>query len=154
MNFLGQIQTESFWIKNCFVTISSPLVSPIFFSQTGHHQSVECSLISLFVQYYYSNLYIDHCHEHVSWTVAIHNILHQKSLAFYFSSIKPGLQSAYEIAQAGPQVQLLKSAHAFSQALWARVLYYSNLGVSPRNFIGTLVRGFYTIDNVHFDDMQ
>merc|ERR1711868_143401 len=39
--------------------LSSPiLVSPIFFSQTGNHQSVECSLISLFVQYYYSNLRI------------------------------------------------------------------------------------------------
>ena len=28
-------------------------------------------------------LYIDHCHEHVSWTVAIHNILHQNCF-FYF----------------------------------------------------------------------
>ena len=89
MNFLGQIQTENFWIKKfpCSVTISSPLVSPIFFSQTGYHQSVECSLISLFVQYYYSNLYIDHCHEHVSWTVAIHNILHRNCAFFLIMSI-------------------------------------------------------------------
>ena len=28
-------------------------------------------------------LYIDHCHEHVSWTVAIHNILHQNCLFIF-----------------------------------------------------------------------
>ena len=57
-NFLEQIQIENFSIKNV-TNFSSPiLVSPIFFSQTDNHQSVECSLISLFVQYYYSNLRI------------------------------------------------------------------------------------------------
>ena len=105
-NFLEQIQIENSSIKNV-TNFSSPiLVSPIFFSQTDNHQSVECSLISLFVQYYYSNLritvismthnwwviavfylYIDHCHEHVSWTVAIHNILHQKCFFFLFSQM-------------------------------------------------------------------
>ena len=70
-NFSAQIQIENFSIKKCHqLNSSSFLVSPIFFSQTGNHQSVECSLISLFVQYYYSNLRITVIYmTHMLWLI-------------------------------------------------------------------------------------
>ena len=118
MNFLGQIQTESFWIKKFHV--SSPFRHHWCHQYSSHKLAIISQWNVVLSHYLFSTitviyvlqssiwlilmihkfwvmhwviavfyLYIDHCHEHVSWTVAIHNILHRNCAFFLiYKSLK------------------------------------------------------------------
>ena len=111
-NFLEPIQIENFWIKNVtnltrhhfwchqysshklaiisqlnvvlshylFSTITVIYVLQSFVWLTSNESYVMTHNWWVIAVFY---LYIDHCHEHVSWTVAIHNILHQNCLFIF-----------------------------------------------------------------------